>query len=154
MPRMGSREERVERVRLGYELFLAGKLDEALEMFDPDIVVEDRPDSPDAATFYGREGFQKYLMTWLEPWEEFGLETQAFHATDTEVVAFIRQWGRVRGVNADVEERVAHVWTVRSDEEMPPRAVRYRVFTNRDEALLAVGLAGLRAGNEPAFRAA
>jgi ketosteroid isomerase-like protein len=154
MPRMGSREEHVERVRRGYDLFLAGKLDEALEMFDPEIVVEDRPDSPDAATFYGREGFQKYLMTWLEPWEEFSLEAEAFHATDSEVVAFIRQWGRVRGVSADVEERVAHVWTIRVDEKSDPRAIRYRVFTSRDEALLAVGLGGSSIRIEPAFRAA
>ena len=105
---MGSREENVERVRRGYELFLAGNLDEAMEMFDPAIVIEDRIDSPDAATFYGRDGFQKYLRAWLEPWEEFSLEAEAFHATADEVVAFIRQWGRVRGVNAAVEERIAH----------------------------------------------
>jgi ketosteroid isomerase-like protein len=151
---MGSREEHVERVRRGYELFLAGNLEEALEMFDPEIVVEDRIDSPDAATFHGRDGFQKYLMAWLEPWEEFSLEPEAFHATDSEVVAFIRQWGRVRGVNAVVEERVAHVWTVGQDAEQAPRAIRYRVFTSRDEALVAVGLGGLRGRSEPAYRAA
>jgi ketosteroid isomerase-like protein len=151
---MGSHEEHVERVRHGYELFLAGKLDDALEMFDPEIVVEDRPDSPDAATFYGREGFQKYLMAWLEPWEEFSLEAEAFHATDTDVVAFIRQWGRIRGVNAFVEERVAHVWTVREDAGQTPRAIRYRVFTSRDDALRAVGLGGLSMRNAPAHRAA
>ena len=151
---MGSREDNVERVKLGYELFLAGRLDEALGMFDPGIVVEDRIDSPDAATFHGRDGFTKYLMTWLEPWEEFSLEPEAFHATDTEVVAFIRQRGRIRGINASVEERVAHVWTVGHDEEGTPRAIRYRVFTSRDEALAAVGLGGLRARVEPAFRAA
>jgi ketosteroid isomerase-like protein len=146
---MGSRKDNVERVRHGYELFLAGNLAEALEMFDPAIVVVDRTDSPDAATFYGRDGFQKYLMSWLEPWEEFSLEPEAFHATDTEVVAFIRQWGRVRGINACVEERVAHVWTVRDET-----AVRYRVFTNREEALLAVGLGGVTPHDEPAYRAA
>ena len=147
---MGSREDNVERVRRGYDLFLAGQLDEALLMFDPEIVVEDRPDSPDAATFSGREGFQKYLMAWLEPWEEFSLEAEAFHATDNEVVAFIRQWGRVRGINATVEERVAHVWTVGPDDT----AIRYRVFTSRDEALLAVGLGGCHGRSEPAYRAA
>jgi len=148
MRAVGSREDNVERVRHGYELFLSGKLDEALKMFDPEIVVEDRTDSPDAATFYGREGFQKYLMAWLEPWEEFSLEPEGFHATETEVVAFIRQWGRVRGVNSVVEERVAHVWTVRAGQ-----AIRYRVFTNRDDALRALGLGGL-SGCEPAYRAA
>jgi ketosteroid isomerase-like protein len=154
MRRMGSRADHVDRVRQGYELFLAGKLDEALEMFDPEIVVEDRIDSPDAATFHGREGFTKYLMTWLEPWEEFSLEPEAFHATDTEVVAFIRQWGRIRGINAAVEERVAHVWTVREDADGTPRAIRYRVFTSRDEALVAIGLGGYSGRVEPAFRAA
>jgi ketosteroid isomerase-like protein len=149
MPRMGSREENVDRVRHGYELFLAGNLDEALEMFDPEIEVVDRTDSPDSATFHGREGFQKYLMAWLEPWEEFSLEAEAFHPTDTEVVAFIRQWGRVRGINAVVEERVAHVWSVRDET-----AIRYRVFTSRDEALRAVGLGGLSPRSEPAHRAA
>jgi ketosteroid isomerase-like protein len=146
---MGSREENVERVRYGYEMFLAGNLDEAMQMFDPGIVVEDRTDSPDAATFHGRDGFLKYLTAWLEPWEEFSLEPEGFHATDTEVVAFIRQWGRIRGIDAFVEERVAHVWTVRDDT-----AIRYRVFTNRDEALIAVGLGGLRGRGQLAYRAA
>jgi ketosteroid isomerase-like protein len=153
MRRMGSREDNVARVQQGYEFFLAGDLEQALEMFDPEIVVEDRPDSPDAATFHGREGFQKYLMAWLEPWEEFSLETEAFHATENEVVAFIRQWGRVRGINAAVEERVAHVWTVRDDAQTPT-AIRYRVFTSRDEALRAVGLGGVTGVDAPAYRAA
>jgi len=146
---MGSTDDDVARVKRGYELFLSGNLPEAMEMFDPDILVEDRVDSPDAATFYGPEGFQQYLLAWLEPWEEFSLEPEAYHATETEVVAFIRQWGRVRGISACVEERLAHVWTVRDD-----KAIRYRVFTNRSEALLAVGLGALRTDVEPAYQAA
>jgi len=146
---MGKQEENIERVRRGYELFLVGNLDEAMEMFDPQIVVEDRVDSPDAATFYGPDGFQKYLISWLEPWEDFSLEPEGYHATDTEVVAFIRQWGRVRGISACVEERLAHVWTVCED-----KAIRYRVFTNRDEALLAAGLGRGWTLAEAAYRAA
>jgi ketosteroid isomerase-like protein len=149
LQRMGRQEDNISRVRQGYELFLSGNLDEAMEMFDAEIVVEDRVDSPDAATFYGPDGFQKYLVTWLEPWEEFSLEPEAYHATDTEVVAFIRQWGRVRGISACVEEKLAHVWTVRED-----KAIRYRVFTNREEALLAVGLGRRWTMAEPAVRAA
>ena len=63
-------------------------------------------------------------------------------------VELAAELSRPLGVSV-VEERVAHVWTVRDDT-----AIRYRVFTSRDEALLAIGLGGLRGRGEPAYRAA
>ena len=49
----GSIAELLER---GYAALQRGDLDAMLEMIDPQVEIRDRPESPDAGVYHGREG--------------------------------------------------------------------------------------------------
>jgi ketosteroid isomerase-like protein len=122
-------------VKAGYEAFTRGDLDWVLEHFHPEILVENRAEAPDSATFHGHSGFLRYLEGWLSAWEEFRLEPTEFIAAKDQVVVLLRQYGRGKGSTVEIVEDVAHLWTVRDEQ-----AVAYRVFTRQADALRAVGV--------------
>ena len=128
-------EREVELVKEGYRAFERGDLQWVLEHFDEDILVQDRAESPDSATFHGHSGFLKYLEGWLSAWEEFRMEPYEFIVVKDQVLVLLRQYGRGKGSKAEIEEEVAHLWTVQDE-----RAVGYRVYTRQRDALAAVGI--------------
>jgi uncharacterized protein len=123
-------EEELGLVKEGYEAFARGDLPWVLEHFSKDILIEDRFESPDSATFFGHDGFMTYLEGWLSAWDEFRMEPDRFIIVGSQVLVLLRQFGRCRGSTVEVEERVAHLWTVRGAQ-----AVAYRVYTHQREAL-------------------
>jgi uncharacterized protein len=120
-------------VKEGYQAFARGDLGWVLEHFAPDILVEDRFESPDSATFHGHDGFMKYLEGWLSAWETFRMEPDEYIASGNQVLVLLRQYGRVKGGSVEIEERVAHLWTVRGG-----KAVGYRVYTHQADAIAAL----------------
>jgi uncharacterized protein len=125
----------VELVRAIYDRFRSGDTDGALALHDPDMEVHDRPQAPDPQVYRGREGVLESLRVSRAAFE--GLEMvpeEILDAGDRVVVVFrFRGTGRESGV--PVDERLAHVWTIREG-----KAVRMEVHSGRDEALRAAGL--------------
>jgi ketosteroid isomerase-like protein len=132
-PRLSERE--IELVKEGYRAFENGDLDWVLEHFHPEILVENRYEAPDAATFHGHSGFLRYLEGWLSAWEEFRMEPTEFIPAKDQVLVLIRQYARGKGSTVEMEEDVAHLWTVREE-----KAVAYRVYTHQADALRAIGV--------------
>jgi ketosteroid isomerase-like protein len=126
-------DREVALVKEGYQAFERGDLEWILEHFATDILVEDRFESPDSATFHGHDGFLEYLQGWLSAWESFRMEPDEFIVSGSQVLVLLRQYGRVQGSSVEIEERVAHLWTVRDE-----KAVGYRVYTNQADAIAAL----------------
>lgn len=123
-------EKELELVKEGYRAFERGDLPWVLEHFHTEILVEDRFESPDAAVFHGHDGFLRYLEGWLSAWEEFRMHPTRFIPAGDKILVLVRQTGRGKGSKMEIEEDVAHLWTVRDEI-----AVGYRVYSDQLAAL-------------------
>jgi uncharacterized protein len=128
--------EQVEIARKGYEAFVRGDFDAALELMDPEIEAHDPPEMPDAAIHRGREAVRRDWEQTFELFEDFTIELERWFDAGDEVVVFVRYRGRGRESGAEVEALLAHVWTVRDG-----KAIRLRQYLDGANALRAAGLA-------------
>jgi ketosteroid isomerase-like protein len=85
---------------------------------------------------HGHAGLQGWLREWYGAWENIddNLE-EVLDAGDDEVLSVMTQRGRGRVSGAEVEDRLATIWTVREG-----RIIRAVWFPSKAEALEAVGL--------------
>jgi uncharacterized protein len=128
-------QENVDRLRGGYEAFARRDLDAALEMMDPDIEAHDAPEAPDATVHYGREAVRRDWEHMFDLFEDFTIHIEEVFDAGEELAVFLRLSGRGRESGAEVDARMAHVWTLREG-----RGIRLRQYLDRAEALEAVGL--------------
>jgi ketosteroid isomerase-like protein len=126
-------EENVELVRTIYERFRAGDFDGALALHHPDIEVRDRPEAPDPQVYRGHEGVLRSLNASRATFQGLEIVPEEFIDAGDGVVVVFRFLGTGRESGVPVEERLAHVWTIRDG-----KAVRMTVHSGRDEALAAV----------------
>jgi uncharacterized protein len=129
------KQENIDRARRGYEALAAGDLEAVLELIDPDVEVEvytGRPDLPETQALHGHAGFLENLRQLTEVFEAFQLEPEEFIEVGDQVVVVVYTAGRGKASGIRVENRIAHVWTMRDD-----KATRFRVYASRDEALEA-----------------
>ncbi len=119
-----------ELLERGYAALQRGDLDAMLEMIDPEVEIRDRPEAPDAGVYHGREGVLYALGLNDDAFESFELAPERFVETKTHVVVILilRVRGRESGI--PVEERIAHLWTLREG-----RAIRLQVYTDPDDAI-------------------
>jgi uncharacterized protein len=103
----------------------------AWELIDDDLIVHDRPEIPDPRTYRGRAGVLEAVASSNESFDQFGMDLEDLVGVgDTHVVAILRMHGRGRGSGVPVEERIAHLWTVRDG-----RAVEMQVYSDPEDAL-------------------
>lgn len=120
--------------RIGAEEFT----DVAWELLADDVVVHDRPEIPDPRTYHGRAGVLEALAASDESFEQFGMELEDLIGVgDSYVVVVLRMHGRGRGSGVPVEERIAHLWTVRDG-----KAAEMQVYSDPDQALRDARAAG------------
>ena len=105
-------------------------------IYDPLVVFVPIREFPGAASHYlGSEGVREFTMAFFEPWTSLTIAAEeVIEIGDSVVVAALwRAEGRESGVQG--EKRVFDVWTFRGD-----KAIRIEFFSDRAEALQAVGL--------------
>ena len=129
-------QENVEIVKRGLEVFVAtGQLsDQIAADFTWDLTTfRGWPDQP---VFHGFDGFRQFLSAWTEPYDDWSAELeQVLDAGGDQVVASLRQQGRLRGSDAVVELLYGVVYTVANGQ------IRCaQVYMTVEEALNAVGL--------------
>ena len=107
-----------------------GALDEFLDIVDPEIVLRDRPESPDPRTYHGHAGVHEALHSSDETFEGFELEPQDFIPVGEYVVVVLTMRGTGRGSGITVEERIAHQWRVRDG-----KVVSLQVYSDPEEAI-------------------
>jgi ketosteroid isomerase-like protein len=125
-------QENVELVRRIYDAFLRGDLAAMLAGLDPEIEWRSIEDTEDR---HGHQGVASSIAAWLEMWEQHELEAEEYRDAGSQVVVTTRLRGRGRLSGAVVEDRYFAVWSLRDG-----RAVAYREYASRPEALAAVGL--------------
>jgi hypothetical protein len=122
----------VELVRTIYAHFRAGDNDAALAHIHPAVVIRDRPEGPDPQVYRGHAGVLRSLGSNRSAFESLDLVPEEFvdHGDQVVVVFRFRGIGRESGI--PVDERLAHLWTIRDG-----KAVHMTVHSSRAEALAA-----------------
>jgi ketosteroid isomerase-like protein len=83
----------------------------------------------------GLDGLRTLWLDWLEPWESYRTEIEEMIDAGDHVVVFVRDYGRRRGMTAEVPVVGAAVWTVRGG-----KVARIGFYPDRMAALEAAGL--------------
>jgi ketosteroid isomerase-like protein len=122
-----------ELVRQGYDAFNRGDLDAVLELFDPAIEMGMLEDSPMTSEFRGHKGFRAMIAENAEMFDAYRNEPEeVIEASDESIVVVVRSAARGRASGAEVEGRLAHLWTIRDG-----KVVRFEAFRSREDALRA-----------------
>lgn len=94
-------QENVEIVKRGLEVFIAtGQFsDQTAADFIWDVsTFRGWPDQP---VFHGFDGFSEFLSAWIDPYDDWSVDLeQVLDAGGDQVVADLRQQGRLRGSDA------------------------------------------------------
>jgi ketosteroid isomerase-like protein len=122
----------VELVRTIYERFRAGDSDGALSLCGEEIEVHDRPEIPDPQVYRGHEGVLSSLRASRAAFRGLDIVPEEFLDAGDRVIVVFRFQGKGRESGVFIEERLAHVWTIRKGQ-----AVRMEVHSGRDEAIRA-----------------
>ena len=132
-------QENVKVVRELYELFpdLAAPppTTEFLELFDPEVHLDQTRRVFNPASYDGQDGVLRALAELREAWEHFVLQPERFIEAGDDVVVVQSVRGRGRGSGVDVLGRSASLHTLRNG-----RIVRLVVYQDISEALRAAGV--------------
>jgi ketosteroid isomerase-like protein len=120
-------QENVELVRR----FLSAGVDEALGYADPGIVWNPAEELPTQ----GHDAVRASLAHWKAEWDDYTLMPEEFEHMGDRVVVTVRLGGRGRGSGVEIDAVFYDVFTIRDG-----KIVRMDQFTDRSEALAAVGL--------------
>jgi len=122
--------QNLEAIEKAYRAVGTGDFQVLLDIVDPDIVLRDRPESPDPRTYHGHAGIYEALHSSDETFAGFELEPEEFIPAGNCVVVVLTMRGTGRGSGVTVEERIAHQWRVRDG-----RVVALQVYSDPDEAV-------------------
>jgi len=128
--------ENIDRLRAAYETFnQTGEI--VVDHLAPDFEMQQASSIIDTAgVFHGPNAFRDVLRELDEAFEDFRTEPEKFiEGPNCEIVVFVRALGRGRGSGAEMDNRIAHVWTFRDG-----KATRMVAYEEKAEALEAVGL--------------
>ena len=117
-------------VRAIYDRFRANDTEGALALIDPGMEVRDRPEAPDPQVYHGRDGVLDSLGESRAAFQGLDLVPEEFLDVGDRVVVVFRFRGTGRESGVQVDERLAHLWTIREG-----RAVRMSVHSSREDAL-------------------
>lgn len=95
----------LERVTAGEDI---GDAPEWWAFWDPDAVVVEIAESPDAGTYRGHDEMRRWIQGWLEAFDEISIEPQEFIPVGDHVVVPTRQRFRSKA-GVDVEQDITQV---------------------------------------------
>lgn len=122
--------QNIEAIKLTYEAVGRGSFEGMLDIVDPDVVIRDRPESPDPRTYHGHDGVRQALEASDESFEKFELHPEEFIAEGDYVIVVLTMRGTGRGSGVTVEDRIAHQWRIRDG-----KAVELQVYSDPDDAV-------------------
>src|SRR5215218_3320833 len=121
-------EENVQIVRQALEAFMRGDNETALAFYDPEIEMRGAIDP--AKVYRGRDGVIAFFRDWLSAWDSFTAEVEEWIDTGDQVIAIVHDRARGKLSGVDVEQRNAHLWTIRDG-----KLLRLRIYPSKTEAL-------------------
>jgi ketosteroid isomerase-like protein len=90
---------------------------------------------PDGDVYHGRDAFRDFFRRWFGTWDELNIAPGRVLDDGDQVLVMTRIEGRGKGSGVPVVIEGADVWTLRDG-----KVVSFAAFTDRAEALEAVGL--------------
>lgn len=127
----------VEVLRKIYEAMGAGRFWDCGPYFDDDIEWEWAPPLTGLTgrTYRGIDEVAAATKDWVKAWDWFWREAEEYiEIGDHVVVVVVRQHGRLKGSDSEVEEKAADVWSIRDG-----KATSYKAYSDLDEAMAAAG---------------
>jgi ketosteroid isomerase-like protein len=106
------------------------------ELFDPDVVIVEIAEFPDAASYRGLEQMRRWLQGWLDVFDKISIEPQEFVPVGDHVLVATHQRFRSK-VGIDVEQDITQVLQFRDG-----RVIHATGYRDKSNALKAVGLEG------------
>jgi ketosteroid isomerase-like protein len=128
-------EANVELMKDLYARFEEGDEDSALEVLDPDMEVHDRPEIPDPQVYRGHDGVRQAVQGSRDTFEQLNFVPEEFIDAGDQVVVVFRFQGVGRGSGVEIDEQLAHRWTIRDG-----KPIRLDVHSSREQALEAAGV--------------
>jgi ketosteroid isomerase-like protein len=132
-------QENVEIVRAALETWNAswrdGDPDPALDLLDPDVVLDFSGNVFNPRILKGQEGFRQLMAEVVEVWDEVTFEVEELIPTDDRVVTLVIARARGRASGVTIEDRVAQLFTLRDG-----KITGVQAYADRAEALEAAGL--------------
>jgi len=104
------------------------------DLFDPNVVIVEIAELPDAATYRGLDQMRRWLQGWVEVFDEISVEPQDFVPVGDFVLVPTRQRFRSKA-GIDVEQDITQVLQLRDG-----RVIYATGYRDRSNALEAVGL--------------
>ena len=132
-------EANVEAVRQFYDRVAGGDFwGGGRELFDSEIEWEWSPSFAviGGGPYHGLEAVTAATRDLLTSFDWFWIEAEDFVDAGDRVVALVTHKGRPKGGDHHTENRGAEVWTLRDG-----KAIAFKAYDDREEALRAVGLA-------------
>jgi ketosteroid isomerase-like protein len=128
-------QEKVEVVRRIYDAFAKGGTSAIpTELVAPDFELVLFP-AFTSGPFQGQQGMVDFAREFDAMFDEYRLEAEEFLDIEDRVAVVVRFRGRGKGGGVPVDERIAHVWTLRDG-----KLARGDFFSDPAEALQAAGL--------------
>ena len=129
-------QENVEIVKVAYEAFARGGLDQYMEHFTDDVVyrVEHVPDKP--GPIRGKDAVRAWLQDWIDMFDGFWFEpVELIDAGEDTVVVVDRYGGHAKLSGVETDQTIGDVVTIRNG-----RIARGHEYPTREQALEAAGL--------------
>jgi ketosteroid isomerase-like protein len=123
----------LEAVEEAFAAYDRGDMDRVADFADPEVVVSQLEDLPDAETFHGRRGLLEVIDEWQSAWDDVRVERLTTREVGEHVVTTVRQRARGRRSGVEVEGVFTFVFTLRAG-----RLRRWRMFVDEAQALEAV----------------
>jgi ketosteroid isomerase-like protein len=125
-------QENVEVVRAAWEAFQRRDNEAVFALYDPEVEVQH---PVDGSLYRGFDGVRRFFQDWLPAWDDFEEQVEEWIEAGDHVVAFLHSRGRGKLSGVPVEQRQAHLWTVRGG-----KLWRLRIYPTKEAALEAAGL--------------
>jgi ketosteroid isomerase-like protein len=95
-----------------------------------------RPGLPGGRSYTGLDGWRAAWLDWTAPWETYRIKVEKVVDVGQRVLALVEPHGRLEGSAQEVAVKAGSVYVVRDR-----KISRMEIYSSRDEALGAVGLA-------------
>jgi ketosteroid isomerase-like protein len=122
-------------MRDAYEAYNAGAFERIKALLDPDVVLYEEPEIPDATMRHGPDGVAQYFQEGVERWQTFELGIDRIEVVGQVIVVTGMMRGRGGLSGADVESPFGHVYEL---EDW--RAKRITFYFDPEKALEAARL--------------
>ena len=126
-------QQEIEALRVVYEAASRRDWDTAFGNSPPDLELKTPDENPIAGTYRGRDAVQGFFTEFWAAFEEVAAEPQDFEELGDRILVSVKMRMRPKDSSAEVEMRMAHLWTMRDG-----RPARCDVFLEREQALEAV----------------